>query len=247
MCRNVHLPSFILSPHVDVVVNFTSQVIFIFSFVSTSLAYIAILKNKRKRKITWDRISLLIKTFLELAEMMFGLVNVTFSLPEWQAVKMTFFAPCPVTSGVPQGSVLGPLMFLVFINDLPCNFKARVPLFANDTIIYLTIKSESNCRQLQDDFHSLEKWESNWRMEFNPSIQSIQSPCETIVEYSATVWDPYIAKNIQEVEMIQQSSSLGTRVLWQIRQCHWYVIFSLMEISGAQVIWRMSLNAFQTE
>ena len=39
-------------------------------------------------------INLLIKTFLGLVEMMFGLVNVSFSLPEWKAVKMTFFAPC---------------------------------------------------------------------------------------------------------------------------------------------------------
>ena len=39
-------------------------------------------------------INLLIKTFLGLVEMMFGLVNVSFSLPEWQAVKMIFFAPC---------------------------------------------------------------------------------------------------------------------------------------------------------
>ena len=75
----------------------------------------------------------------------------------------------PVTSGVPQGSVLGPFMFLVFINDLPCYVKSRVRLFADDTVIYLTIKSESDCRQLQDDLHSLEKWESDWCMEFNPS------------------------------------------------------------------------------
>ena len=39
-------------------------------------------------------INMLIKTFLGLVEMMFGLVNVSFSLPEWQAVKMIFFAPC---------------------------------------------------------------------------------------------------------------------------------------------------------
>ena len=39
-------------------------------------------------------INLLIKTFLGLVEMMFGLINVSFSLPEWQAVKVTFFAPC---------------------------------------------------------------------------------------------------------------------------------------------------------
>ena len=41
-------------------------------------------------------INLLIKTFLGLDEMMFGLVNVSFSLSEWQAVKMTFFAPCSI-------------------------------------------------------------------------------------------------------------------------------------------------------
>ena len=44
------------------------------------------------------QINLLIKTFLGLVEMMFGLVNVSFSLPEWQAVKMTFFAPCHHTN-----------------------------------------------------------------------------------------------------------------------------------------------------
>ena len=44
------------------------------------------------------QINLLIKTFLGLLEMMFGLVNVSFSLPEWQAVKMTFFAPCHHTN-----------------------------------------------------------------------------------------------------------------------------------------------------
>ena len=42
------------------------------------------------------QINLLIKTFLGLVEMMFGLVNVSFSLPEWQAVKVTFFAPCSI-------------------------------------------------------------------------------------------------------------------------------------------------------
>ena len=52
----------------------------------------------------------------------------------------------PVTSGGPLKSVLGPLIFLIFINDLPCYVKSRVRLFADDTVVYLTIKSESDCR-----------------------------------------------------------------------------------------------------
>ena len=52
-------------------------------------------KNFEEFKLQKNReIHLLIKTFLGLVEMMFGLVNVSFSLPEWQAEKMTFFAPC---------------------------------------------------------------------------------------------------------------------------------------------------------
>ena len=187
----------------------------------------------------------------------------------------------PVTSGVPQGSVLGSLIFLIFINDLPCYVKSRVRLFGDDTVINLAIKSESNCRLTQDDLHSLEKWESDWCMKFNPSKcnaiqvtrrrtlfkfqyklpdkvlgtvnttkylginlshdlrwndhvnaittkanktpnflsrnlrtssakskeQAYKALVRLTVEYSATVWDPYVAKNIQQVEMIQRRAA----------------------------------------
>ena len=73
----------------------------------------------------------------------------------------------PVLSGVPQGSVLGPCLFLSYINDLPDGIGSGVRLFADDTIVYLTIKTTNDSLKLQNDLHKLEKWEKDWSMEFN--------------------------------------------------------------------------------
>ena len=74
-----------------------------------------------------------------------------------------------VSSGVPQGSVLGPLLFLAYINDLPTQVKSRVRLFADDTAIYLAVTQEKQSQTLQTDLHTLELWERKWDMEFNPT------------------------------------------------------------------------------
>ena len=75
-----------------------------------------------------------------------------------------------VTSGVPQGSVLGPLLFLIFINDLPeyISSSTKVRLFADDCMLYREIKSNADSIQLQEDLNSLAKWEKDWLMDFNP-------------------------------------------------------------------------------
>ena len=75
----------------------------------------------------------------------------------------------PVTSGVPQGSVLGPLLFLLYINDLPDTITSQVRLFADDTAVYLAIANMQDCSTLQNDLDKLVKWELTWDMEFNPS------------------------------------------------------------------------------
>ena len=74
----------------------------------------------------------------------------------------------PVLSGAPQGSVIGPCLFLAYINDLPETVKSRTRLFADDTIVYLTIMGQTDANSLQDDLHRLELWERDWAMEFNP-------------------------------------------------------------------------------
>ena len=75
----------------------------------------------------------------------------------------------PVSSGVPQGSVLGPILFLAYINDLPEQVKSNVRLFADDTALYLTFSKSLTPSILQQDLQHLESWEKAWDMEFNPS------------------------------------------------------------------------------
>ena len=76
----------------------------------------------------------------------------------------------PVRSGVPQGSVLGPLVFLLFINDLPDYVQSStVRLFSDDCILYRKIQNEADSKLLQEDMNNLLRWESDWQMEFHPS------------------------------------------------------------------------------
>ena len=74
-----------------------------------------------------------------------------------------------VSSGVPQGSLFGPILFLVYINDLPEQVRSRVRLFADNTAMYLALSSHTEGQVLQNDLLSLEKWEKMWDMNGNLS------------------------------------------------------------------------------
>ena len=74
----------------------------------------------------------------------------------------------PVVSGVPQGTVLGSMLFLIYINDLPKNVTSTTRLFADDSLLYRRIRTTEDHRILQEDFNCLETWERDWQMSFNP-------------------------------------------------------------------------------
>ena len=78
--------------------------------------------------------------------------------------------PKPVLSGVPQGTVLGPLFFLIYINDIDVNLTegTKLRLFADDSLLYRQIDSNKDYEILQNDLNKLEQWESKWKMEFHP-------------------------------------------------------------------------------
>ncbi len=90
----------------------------------------------------------------------------------------------PVLSGVPQGSVLGPTLFLAYINDLPDCVNSEVRLFADDTIIYRHITNAADQHNLQVDLQKLESWEQDWDMEFHPG------KCQVIQFFKPTKLPP---------------------------------------------------------
>ena len=72
-----------------------------------------------------------------------------------------------VESGVPQGTVLGPLLFLLHINDLPSCVNSKVRLFADDCLLYREIKNNQDQIDMQRDLDALVDWGSTWGLKFN--------------------------------------------------------------------------------
>jgi hypothetical protein len=78
-----------------------------------------------------------------------------------------------VRSGVPQGSVLGPLLFLLYVNDLPSVINCDLLMFADDLKLWKTINSPSDVIFLQENLDALQEWSDSWLLSFNTSKCSL--------------------------------------------------------------------------
>ena len=117
--------------------------------------------------------------------------------------------PVPVLSGVPQGSVLRPVLFLIFINDLPENIRSSVRLFADDCVLYRNIESPTDCQILQDDLNSLAQWEADWQMKFNVakchSMRVTRHPPDKHIQFEYTLHQ-------QRLEQVKSAKYLGITI-----------------------------------
>ena len=97
----------------------------------------------------------------------------------------------PIESGVPRCSVLGPLLFLVYINDLKRNIKSNVKFFADNTMLFSLVKDPvTSANNLNHDLDMIYQW-AQWKMEFNPDpteqATEILFPCKKKMCQSSAV------------------------------------------------------------
>ena len=107
-----------------------------------------------------------------------------------------------VISGVPQGTVLGPLLFLLFINDLPACVESKTRLFADDCIVYRNVKTLQDCQALQNDLFKLTDLERKWGMLFHSDDK-----CNTLQVTRAR--NPLTSTYGQDLEAVNTAKYLG--------------------------------------
>ena len=116
--------------------------------------------------------------------------------------------PSNVISGVPQGSVLGPLLFLLYINDIGDNLTSTLRLFADDCLLYREITCSEDTIRLQADLDRVHQWSVKWQMEFNIGKGNILN----ITNASKNTYRHPYSLNNQTIERAVSCPYLGVEI-----------------------------------
>ena len=141
--------------------------------------------------------------------------------------------PSVVTSGVPQGTVLAPLLFLCFVNDIPLNVTSKIKLYdADDILLYRTISSQADCTLLQKDIDSLIQWSNIWQLPFNFKkceflrITNKFSPIITTYQMGAKTINQVISAKYLGITINEKCSGQSTSPILLKRLVHHWVSYT---------------------
>ena len=121
-----------------------------------------------------------------------------------------------VLSGVPQRSVLGPLLFLLFVTDLPHWIKNSIRMFADDVKIWNVIRTDAGDDSLQKDLSRLARWSSKWLLKLNSSkCKVMHIGYDTCTEYHITDDD---GNSTNVIEQITEEKDLGVYITADLKR-----------------------------
>ena len=121
-----------------------------------------------------------------------------------------------VDSGVPQGTVLGPILVLCLINDLPDAVKSQVRLFADDCLLYRPINSQKDHDILQQDLKNLDTWAENWGMRICEKMLHLEHKAKK-QQTLFLKWPPI--RTSQKQPILRHSNFRGHEVVNTHQQC----------------------------
>ena len=118
-----------------------------------------------------------------------------------------------VTSGIPQGSVMGPMLFVIYINDMPEMVESSTYLFADDTKIFREIREEKDEKMLQADLDNLQSWSDTWLLKFHPNKCKVMSVANKSVDKGTKHYHLYNNDgNIIELKQSDGEKDIGVFV-----------------------------------
>ena len=114
-----------------------------------------------------------------------------------------------ISAGVPQGSILGPLFFLVYINDLTKDLRCNFKLFADDTSLFTVVEdSNAAATDMNHDLKLINQWAHSWRMSFNPDPQK-QAVELMFLRKKNEIDHPVVLFNDTPVKKVIEHNNLG--------------------------------------
>ncbi|CAM4557507.1 unnamed protein product [Lepidochelys olivacea] len=116
-----------------------------------------------------------------------------------------------VTNGVPQGSVVGPILFNLLVNDLEKGVNSKAAKFADDTKLLKIVRTKTDCEELQKDLTKLSDWATKWQMKFNVDKCKVMHIGKNNPNYTYNMMEVNLATTNQEKDPgVSVDSSLKT-------------------------------------